>query len=108
MKLLTDKTFATKTNNWYAPTKELEEKYLSVVAVSLKNMTSSAGDWSGFIIQKVGKNTFIAIGFSQYNNHPHDGFTLYTCEHPFYKGRFDEANWVENVRSCWEQFAGLE
>ena len=103
-KKLTNVTFTTATNNWYAPTKELKDKYRSVIGTELMDTTSSAGDWSGFIVQKLGKNSFIAIGFSQYNNYPHDGFCLMTCEHPFYRGKFDEKNWIENVRSCWLQF----
>lgn len=104
MKALTGKTFTTATNNWYAPTKELKEKYRSIIGTELMDTTSSAGDWSGFIIQKIGKNTFVAIAFSQYNNYPHDGFCLMTCEHPFYRGKFDVKNWMENVRNCWLQF----
>lgn len=104
MKLLTDKTFHTDTNNWFAPTRELEERYPSVVATELMDMTSSAGDWSGFLIQKTGKNSFVAIGFSQENDYPRAGFTLRTCEHPFYRGKFTEQDWTENVRSCWLQF----
>ena len=104
MKLLTNITFATATNNWYAPTKELKEKYRSIIETELMDTTSSAGDWSGFIIQKTGKNTFVAIGFSQYNSHPHDGFSIMTCEHPFYKGKLNEKNLVENVKNCWLQF----
>ena len=56
MKLLTNNTFVTKTNNWFAPTKELKEKYKSVIDTELMDMTSSAGDWSGFILQQTGKN----------------------------------------------------
>lgn len=104
-KKLTNITFTTATNNWFAPTKELKEKYKSVIETELMDMTSSAGDWSGFIIQKLGKNTFVAIGFSQTNLYPHAGFGLQTCEHPFYRGKFSEKNWVENVRSCWLQFS---
>ena len=104
MKQLTDITFTTATNSWYAPTREMKEKYRSIIWAELMDTTSSAGDWSGFIIQKIGKNTFVAIGFSQYNNYPHDGFCLMTCEHPFYRGKLDEKNLVENVKNCWLQF----
>ena len=103
MKLLTNKTFVTATNNWYAPTKEFKEKYPSVIATELVDMMSSAGDWNGFLIQKTGKNSFVAIGFSQYNNYPHHGFMLGTSEHPFYRGKFTEQNWAENVRLCYLQ-----
>ena len=108
MKLLTNVDFHTKTNNWYAPTCEFHEKHKSIIRIEIMDNTSSAGDWSGFILQKTGKNTVHAIGFSQENCHPHDGFMLYTAEHPFYKGRVDEANLVENVKSCWLQCSVLD
>lgn len=104
MRLLTDITLHTDRNNWLAPTMELKKKYRSVIATELTDTTSSAGDWSGFLIQKTGKNSFHAIGFSQENCYPGAGFTLRTCEHPFYSGKLSDANWVENVRSCWLQF----
>ena len=104
MKLLTDNIYVTRTNNWFAPNCEFQAKYKSILGAELMDMTSSAGDWHGFIIQKTGKDKFVAIGFSQYNNYPHAGFTLMTCEHPFYKGKLSDKNWLENVRSCWLQF----
>ena len=107
MKLLTDIKFHTDTNNWFAPTKELEQKYRSVVATELMDMTSSAGDWEGFIIQKTGKYAFKAIGFYQENCYPHAGFTLYTADTPFYHGKITDKNWEENVRSCWLQCTPL-
>ena len=108
MKLLTNITFHTDTNNWYAPLCEFWGSHKSVHSAEYMDKTSSAGDWSGFIIQQTGKNTIHAIGFSQENNYPGDGFTLQTCEHPFYKGRVDEKDLVENIRNCWLQFAVLD
>jgi len=104
MKHLTNITFHTATNNWYAPLSEFWEKHSSIVSAEIVDKTSSAGDWSGYIIQKVGKHKVIAIGFSQYNNYPRDGFTLLTCDHPFYVGEYEEKNLTENVRNCWLQF----
>ena len=107
MKLLTNIEFHTDTNNWFAPTKELKEKYPSVIGTELMDTTSSAGDWDGFLIQKTGKNSYKAIGFSQENCYPDAGFTLRTCEHPFYHGKLTDANWAENVRNCWLQCTPL-
>lgn len=104
MKLLTNKIYATRTNNWYAPTCEFHEKHKSILGFFPMNMTSSAGDWSGFFLQKVGKNTVYAIGYDQENNYPHEGFTLYTAEHPFFKGHLDNPNLVEDAENCWYQF----
>ena len=78
MKTLEGKTFVTKTNNWYAPTCEFQEKYGSVKRVVLMDTTSSSGDWSGFIIQATGRRSAMAIPFHQENNYPGDGFTLRT------------------------------
>ena len=108
MRLLTDITFRTDTNNWFAPTKELKAKYPSIIGTEIMDTTSSSGDWSGFLVQKTGKNSYQAIGFSQENNYPNAGFTLRTCEHPFYRGKLTDKDWIENVRLCWNQFAYAE
>ena len=105
MKLLTNKTYVTATNNWYAPTCEFHEKHPSILRMVIVNTTSSAGDWDGFLIQKLGKNKAVAIGFSQQNNYPSAGFTLYTAEHPFYSGDCKKREFYENAGSCWNQFA---
>lgn len=103
-KKLTNITFVTGTNNWYAPTKELKEKYRSIKKIALMDTTSSAGDWSGYLIQQIAPKKVIAIGFSQYNSHPHDGFSLMTCEHPFFVGKECTAEFISNVELCWNQF----
>ena len=83
MKLLTKNTFRTSTNNWYAPAKEFAEKYKSVEHIEYVDTTSSAGDWSGFFIQRIGKYKWVSIAFSQENNYPGDGFTLKTSDYEF-------------------------
>lgn len=62
--------------NWYEPSRMLRQ-YKSVVAVYLVDTISSAGDWSGVLVQKV-FSVFYVIPFSQTNNYPHSGFTLNT------------------------------
>lgn len=63
--------------NWYDPKHKLQE-YSSVVKVELCDTTSSAGDWSGFFIQKIGR-MFYFIPFNQENSYPRSGeYTLYT------------------------------
>ena len=103
MKLLTNKTYVTATNNWYAPTCEFHEKHPSIKRFEFIDQTSSAGDWNGFFIQRTGKYTAQAIGFEQVNNHPHDGFTLYTAEHPFFKCDLRKPDYAENARLCYLQ-----
>lgn len=101
MKLLTNKVYATGTNNWYAPSREFQALYPSILGAIFMNQASSAGNWSGFIIQKTGTKSAVAIGFCQENNYPYAGFTLYTAEYPFYKGDFTDPKFVENVENCW-------
>lgn len=105
MKLLTKKTFVTATNNWYAPTCEFNEKYPSVMRTVIMDNTSSSGDWSGFIIQKTGRKRAQCIGFSQENNYPRDGFTLYTYEYPFFAGDPNKPGFVERATACYQQLS---
>lgn len=109
MKLLTKKTFVTATNNWYAPTCEFHEKYPSVMRMVLMDQTSSAGDWSGFLIQRTGSKSAVAIPFWQENNYPNSGFTLHTGT-AFMKGRLSNdfvecatENYIERCnRGYWD------
>jgi hypothetical protein len=103
MKLLTDKVYATSTNNWYAPSSEFQALYPSIQGAIFMDQTSSAGDWSGFIVQKTGTKSAVAIGFFQENNYPYAGFTLYTATYPFYKGDFTDPKFVENAKNRWMQ-----
>lgn len=67
--------------NWYAPLKKLES-FKSVCWAEYENQSSSAGDWDGFFVQKLGKRWNL-IFFNQENNYPDEGFTLYTSGEPF-------------------------
>lgn len=62
--------------NWYAP-KEHLESYQSVLHVELIDTSSSAEDWDGLLFQLVNGIVY-AIPFSQENDYPCRGFTLYT------------------------------
>ena len=104
MKSLTDRKYATKENNWYAPLIEFWQKHKSIIHARYMDTTSSAGDWSGFIVQRIGKHKAQAIGFSQENDYPHDGFTLYTCEVPFFIGNPENPNFIDDCEKCWNQF----
>jgi hypothetical protein len=61
---------------WNAPRDKIAA-FPSVVKALLWNTTSSAGDWTGYFVQKINHN-FYLIPFSQENNWPRGGFTLYT------------------------------
>jgi len=77
MKSLANREFHVR-GNWYAPLSKLKE-YSSVVNVALYDTTSSAGDWSGFLVQKMGKKRYDLILFNQYNNWPSEsGFNVHT------------------------------
>lgn len=105
MKLLTNKTFVTATNNWFAPTCEFHEKHRSIMQMVPMDQSSSAGDWTGFLIQRTGQHTAHCIGYEQVNNYPGAGFTLYTADYPFYKGDPTKPGFVEDAKNCWMQFA---
>jgi hypothetical protein len=57
--------------------KWMQEKYPSVESVNYMDTTSSAGNWSGIIVQKI-KNKNYAVIFVLDNRYPSDGFNLYT------------------------------
>lgn len=75
MGLLIEKEF-TVHGSWYSPTEKLLE-FASVVEASHLDTTSSSGDWSGYFVQVIGKTAYL-IDFSQSNNWPDSGYTLYT------------------------------
>lgn len=78
--IMTNRTYHVN-GTWYAPQKKLEEMK-SVVEAELTDTTSSAGDWSGYFVQKVFR-TYYLIEFSQQNDYPEGrGFTLLTAEEP--------------------------
>ena len=56
----------------------IKDMFSSVLMVEFMDTTSSAGDWSGVIVQKIGKTKCVAIIFSMENTYPHDGFNVYT------------------------------
>ena len=56
----------------------IKERFSSVLSVEFMDTTSSAGDWSGIIVRKIGKEKCVAIIFSMENKYPYDGFDVYT------------------------------
>lgn len=56
--------------------------FQSVMEVKYTDWTSSAGDWSGYIVQQIGNVSYM-IPFSQTNNHPRSGFTVHTGKRTF-------------------------
>lgn len=62
---------------WYAPMCHIRDNFKSVICCHLIDTMSSAGDWSGMFVQKIGKKFYI-ISFSQSNNYPNKGYTLHT------------------------------
>lgn len=56
----------------------IKERYKSVLRVEFMDTTSSVGDWSGLIVQKIGKTKCVAIIFSMENKYPYDGFNVST------------------------------
>jgi hypothetical protein len=62
--------------NWYEPLNFLKN-LKNTIKAELTDTMSSAGDWSGYFIQKKNKKYYV-IGFGQENNFPGQGFTLQT------------------------------
>jgi hypothetical protein len=81
-------------DNWYAG-KNILEQVKSVKQVTLDDTTSSAGDWSGMLVQELNKICNI-IPWNQVNNWPRAGYTVYTGEvfcrlqSPLLKGELDQ------------------
>jgi hypothetical protein len=63
--------------NWYTSLNNIREDYKSVESANFYNTMSSAGDWSGYIVQKIKNNRYLIL-FSQENNWPKIGYTIYT------------------------------
>jgi hypothetical protein len=64
--------------SWYAPTQYFN-RFKSIRDVNHFDTTSSAGDWSGYIEQKIGKTSYLIL-FDQSNNWPQAGYTVNTGE----------------------------
>lgn len=64
--------------NWYSSEEKLQS-FQSVVLTDLWDTSSSAGDWSGYFVQKLNK-VYYLIPFDQSNNWPRYGFTVWTGE----------------------------
>lgn len=73
--LLINRTFQVE-GSWYAPKDKLLG-FNSVLSFSLLNTMSSAGDWDGIFFQLINGKVY-GIPFSQENNCPNSGYTLYT------------------------------
>ena len=74
---------------WYTPVRHLKERYSSIIHTEYENTSSSAGDWDGYIIQRIGRNA-ILLPFSQENRHR--CFTLNTGDRI---ASFPYRNWKE-------------
>lgn len=75
MNLLINKCVAH--NYWFGGLKLLKKDYKSIVKADFNNTTSSAGDWTGYILQKIG-NTYYCIPVFQENQYPREGYKTYT------------------------------
>ena len=85
--------------NWFAPLKKLES-FKSVLLVEYYNQSSSAGDWDGFFVQKLGGKYFL-IMFAQENNYPNEGFTLRTGSILMAEG-----NYQPSLEECYKIYEG--
>lgn len=76
-RLLTNREYQAL-GSWYAGRELLKVKApVSIVACDYYDTTSSAGDWSGYLLQKLGGKYYL-IAWSQSNNWPSGGYTVST------------------------------
>ena len=66
---------------WFSPREFLKERFPSVVYCNYIDTTSSAGDWTGLIVQRLGQKLYVIL-FSQENSYPRSGFDITTDKHP--------------------------
>lgn len=91
--------FPKVSQSWYGG-REILQSFPSVKKVDFTVTCSSAGDWEGYFIQKLGNKCYVIV-FSQENNWPNGGFTVYTNPSPIIE--FDgDANEIseEAIISC--------
>lgn len=104
--LLTERTYNLNQEdgiNWYSALDKLRE-FPSVVKADFYDLCSSAGDWNGYIVQKI-KDTFYLILFSQENNYPRYGFTVYTDKvNASWKDDFTNDEILKVLTACLEQY----
>jgi hypothetical protein len=78
-RLLTNRTWHTD-GTLFAPKRFIKENFASVVYCDYMDTSSSAGDWTGLIIQKL-NNKLYATVFSQENTFPcREGFDFFSDE----------------------------
>ena len=82
--IIKNREFVVKNKYGHTRTSDVKEfikdKYKSVVNVEFCETTSSAGNWSGLIIQEL-RGKCYAIPFSIENRYPDDGFNVYTGDY---------------------------
>lgn len=66
---------------WFAPREFIKKNFSSVVYCDYMEMSSSAGDWSGLIIQRL-NGRLHAVVFYQKNSYPRRGFDVETQSPP--------------------------
>lgn len=101
--LLTNRQYHVE-GTWYAP-QEFLQSFKSVARVEYTEQTSSAGDWTGYFLQKR-LNTYHIILFWQTNSFPASGFDITTDSHPYFsfigeeptKEEIDDILW--NLQNC--------
>lgn len=87
----------------------LKEKFSSVVRVSFVNTSSSAGDWTGLIYQRLNGRLFV-IPFYIENAYPYSGFDCYTSDKVavFNTTNHSEVEkYIFNHFNLYETFMGL-
>lgn len=92
---------------WYEPAKFLENKFKSVVRTEYTETSSSAGDWTGYLVQKLHGRWYVIL-FWQTNSYPASGFDIETDSMEYFsfdrdaiegdvptKDELDEMMWLD-------------
>ena len=88
---------------WFAPRKFITDNFPSVVYCDYMEMSSSAGNWSGLIIQRLNRQLH-AVVFSQENSYPQSGFDVETQSYPIISVSDTQ---IDSPRALFEQVCNL-
>jgi len=99
-RLLTNRQWHTN-GNWYAAKRIIKENFASVVFCDYMETTSSSGDWTGLVIQKLRNRLYVMI-FSQENTFPcQEGYDIFTNDHVTAMVR--DASTISNYRELFDE-----
>lgn len=88
---------------WFAPRKFIKDNFPSVVYCDYIEMSSSVGNWSGLIIQRLNRQLHVVI-FYQENSYPKSGFDVETQSYPIVSTSDTK---IDSPRALFDQVCDL-